>query len=101
MQRVYTAAHLLEAHLVRGLLDAAGIAAQVFNEFAPGGLGDLPAASTYPEVWVLDDRDQDRAQTLITRYESDRPAGHGQRCPACGEENPAHFAVCWHCQKPL
>jgi rubrerythrin len=22
------------------------------------------------------------------------------RCPQCGEENPAHFEVCWHCEQP-
>ena len=101
MQRVFTAAHLPEAHLVRGLLASAGINARVLNEYAPGGLGDLPVASAYPEVWVEDERDLTQARKLIASYEHDRPAAEVQRCPACGEENPRHFAVCWHCQKPL
>lgn len=52
MQRLYIAAHLPEAHLVRGLLAARGIPAPIFNEYAPGALGDLPAAAAFPEVWV-------------------------------------------------
>lgn len=101
MQRVYTAAHLPEAHLVRGLLAASGIAARVFNEYAPGALGDLPAASAYPELWVDDDRDLERARRVIERYEHERPAAGSRSCPACGEANPAGFEICWHCQKPL
>ena len=101
MQRVYAAAHLPEAHLVRGLLAASGIAARIFNEFAPGGLGDLPAASVYPEVWVEDDRDLERARRVIERYETERPVSGSRMCSGCGEANPADFEICWRCQKPL
>ena len=101
MKRLYTAAHLPEAHLVRGLLAVRGIPARIFNEYAQGGLGDLPAASVLPEVWVEDDRDEGIARQIVSAYEHERPVSGVQRCPACDEENPRDFAVCWHCQKPL
>ena len=101
MQRVYAAAHLPEAHLVRGLLNASGIAARIFNEFAPGGLGDLPAASVFPEVWVENDRDFERARCVIERYERECPTTGHWTCSGCGEANPAGFEICWRCQKSL
>lgn len=101
MQRLYVAANLSEAHLVRGLLTASGIAARVFNEYAIGAIGELPPATTQPEVWVDDERDLPRARDVIRQYEQhDAPPG-SERCPACGEENPRSFAVCWNCQRPL
>jgi hypothetical protein len=101
MKRLFTAAHLPEAHLVRGLLANAGIPVRVFNEYAQGGLGDLPAASVLPEVWLEDERDEMIARKIVTGYEQGRAAPGAQRCANCGEENPRDFAVCWQCQKPL
>lgn len=101
MTRLYVAAHLPEAHLVRGLLQAAGIEARVFNEYAPGGLGDLPAAAAYPEVWIEEERDFARARGIVENYERRRPVAGTRTCPACGEDSPAGFELCWQCQKPL
>lgn len=101
MQRLYTAANLPEAHLVRGLLMAAGIEARVFNEYSPGALGELPASSAYPEIWIEEDRDAARARQVIETYERQTAVSGSRTCRACGEENPAGFAICWHCQQPL
>ncbi|GAB3731383.1 DUF2007 domain-containing protein [Luteimonas pelagia] len=43
MQVVYEAAHLVDAHLVRHALEAAGIPAHVRGEALVGGIGELPA----------------------------------------------------------
>jgi Putative prokaryotic signal transducing protein len=101
MQRVYSAAHLPEAYLVRGLLAAVGIEARVLNEYATGGLGDLPADAVRPEVWIEDARDLPRARQIVDAYEQ-TPAPPGlDRCPACGEDSPRGFAICWKCLLPL
>jgi hypothetical protein len=101
MRRLFVAAHVPEAYLVRGLLAHAGIAARVFNEYSQGALGELPPTVIHPEVWIEDDRDLALARRIIERYEHDRAATGSRRCPACGEENPAGFEVCWHCGKPF
>jgi hypothetical protein len=101
MQRLYSAANLPEAHLVRGLLMAAGIEARVFNEYASGALGELPFAEVAPLVWIEEERDLIRARQIIATYEHAAAAPGVTRCPACGEESPRDFAVCWHCQRPL
>jgi hypothetical protein len=101
MQRLYSAANLPEAHLVRGLLMAAGIEARVLNEYASGALGELPFAEVAPSVWIEQDRDLVRARQLITSYEQTTTTSGVTYCRACGEESPHDFAVCWKCQRPL
>jgi len=101
MQRLFIAAHLPEAYLVHGLLTQAGIAARVFNEYAQGAMGELPPTGVHPEVWIEDVRDQALARHIIERYEHARTITGSRVCPACGEENPAGFEVCWHCNTPF
>lgn len=79
--------HTLESH---------GVRARVFNENLQGGVGELPPV--YPEVWVDDERDWDRARALVAQFE--RPVTRDQglvRCRHCDEDNPATFEICWRC----
>jgi len=101
MQRLYSAANLAEAHLVRGLLAAAGIEARVLNEYAGGALGELPFTEVAPSVWVEEERDLIRARQVVATYENAVSVPGTTRCNACGEENPHDFAICWQCQRPL
>lgn len=100
MIRIFQAADLPEAHLVAGLLMQAGIEARVLNEHAQGGLGDIPFGETYPEVWIVHPEDLDRANALLDDFEfADEPGI--AFCPACGEENPDTFHLCWNCGTSL
>jgi hypothetical protein len=101
MQRLYSAANLPEAYLVRGLLAAAGIEARVFNEYAGGALGELPFTEVAPSVWIEEERDLTRARQVIASYEKPAAAPGSTRCVACGEESPRDFSICWQCQRPL
>jgi len=101
MQRLYSAANLPEAYLVRGLLAAAGIEACVFNEYAGGALGELPFTEAAPSVWIEEERDLTRARLVIASYEKPAAAPGSTRCHACGEESPRDFSICWQCQRPL
>lgn len=42
MRVVYTAENLIDAHLVKGLLESEGLMAFVLGEHLTGGAGDLP-----------------------------------------------------------
>jgi hypothetical protein len=62
MQDVYAAANVIDAHLVRHALEAAGIPAFVRGEALTGGIGELPACglvavcgpqSRWPEARAL------------------------------------------------
>lgn len=97
MKKIYSAPNLPEAKLVLDFLQEAGIEVRLFNENAQGGLGELPFTHAYPEIWIVDPHDEERALALIKDYES-VPLQTGQvPCPHCGEDNPAHFLTCWNC----
>lgn len=97
MKRVYIAANLPDAHILAHQLEELGIACHIFNENMQGGLGELPFTHVWPEVWIEDERDENRALELIRAFERPAAEGSSWTCPRCLEENPHNFAVCWRC----
>lgn len=101
MKKIYSANNLMEAQIVLDLLEHAYIPARIFNQHAQGGVGDIPFTHAYPEVWIIRDEDYERSKCIIQTYEK-TPATTGIiYCPACGEENPANFQLCWKCNAGL
>lgn len=97
MKRIYSAGNLQEAYLILHRLAHAGISARVLNEHAQGGVGDLPFTHAYPEVWLLEPGDAERARRLIEDYERTPAGGPPRVCGSCREENPESFETCWRC----
>lgn len=91
---IYQAANSLEAHMLKGALEVAGIRVQLRGEALAGALGELPANAI--EVMLLvKPRDLESARRLLARYQEDeRPAWY---CSQCGEHNVGSFEVCWQC----
>ncbi|GMG86488.1 DUF2007 domain-containing protein [Biformimicrobium ophioploci] len=97
MKLVYTHENILMAGNIKALLEREGIEVRMKNEYAGGGRGDLPVFDTWPEVWVVDERDYTRAEKIIAQV-SQAASGVDWHCPRCGEANAQAFEVCWHCQ---
>jgi hypothetical protein len=97
MKLVYVAINLPDAHLVRHLLQQAGIPSHVLNEHAVGAMGELPVASACPQVWIAQVHQEHHARTVIEEYQSRRPVTGNKICAACRETNPADFDLCWRC----
>ena len=97
MKRVVEASSLFEANELRARLEAQGIDAFVFGgeTFSTPGVNPL----AFPSVWVANDADAERAQSLVARYLAER-AVMSRRAPwtcACGERHEGQFEVCWRC----
>lgn len=97
MKRVYTASNLPEAHILLRLLEERTIRARVFNANASSLAGELPIDAALPQVWVENDADAARARELIDAFLKSSAHGPPRECPACGEENPPAFDLCWSC----
>lgn len=102
MKQVFVAQHPTEAHFVKGLLEAVGIAAEVHGESLFSVRGEAPATpDTLPTVWVLDESDAARALVVLAGYGPDVTGGEHQEpawpCPSCGEQVESQFTECWHC----
>src|SRR5439155_462761 len=79
---------------------SAGLRARAPNVNAQSLAGALPIEASLPQVWVDRPDDATRARDLIDAFLR-APAGAPFTCPACGEENPAGFELCWSCKAPL
>jgi len=101
MKKLYSANTLMEAHIVLDMLEHALIPAQLFNQHAQSGTGELPFTHAYPEVWVIRDEDYERGRKIVQQYEATPQTNDIIQCPACGEENPANFQLCWQCGNGL
>jgi hypothetical protein len=100
MKRLYNAANLPEAHLVAGWLVQHGIRVRILNANATGALGELPVDAAAPQLWLEDPRDETRARSFLEEFRA-QASGPSRPCPACGEENPPAFEICWACGKGL
>ena len=96
MKILYAARHATEAHLLRGYLEAQGIAAVVRGEFLAGGIGDLPMDVC--SVCVVNDDDFREADALLRQFlKGEVVHGHAWRCASCGETLEGQFNACWNC----
>ena len=68
MTRVYTANSIMDAHIVKGLLENAGIAAFVRGAYLQGGIGELPVLGLV--TVEVADADRARAEALIESYDN-------------------------------
>ena len=98
MIRIYTARTITMVGNVKNALEANGIPCVLRNEFLNAGFGCLPPLWGWPEVWVANDSDAERAQQLIAEAtKTPASATESWRCRHCGEEVDAIFAQCWNC----
>lgn len=102
MQRLYLARDRIEAQFLRDFLDRQLVETVVLGDYLAGAAGQLPA-NIFPEVWVLEDGELERAQGLLARFLIQSQAGQQGApwtCKACGETVEAGFALCWNCGRP-
>jgi hypothetical protein len=100
MKRLLQSEFLAEIGHFRNILEHNGIGCVIRNEQLSGALGEVPFLECLPELWVLDDKDLERAERVLRELRHEADAGKSWRCPHCREDNEAQFAVCWHCGKP-
>lgn len=97
MKKIYAAANVPEAYIVRDLLLHAGIAARILNEHAMSAMGEVPLGSAYPQIWIVQDHQEQHARSVLREYEQRANASGPRPCERCAEENPAGFELCWNC----
>jgi hypothetical protein len=92
---VYRAASLLQVGHARNVLIAAGIDAELRNQYLAGALGDLPMLETWPQLWVDDALEAAARRALEAAATA--PLGASWTCTQCGEELEPQFTTCWRC----
>ncbi len=97
MIRFYIASQRYDAWLVADRLQQAGIKAHVFNQHASSIVGDVPPDVAQPQVWLERECDLERATVVLREIEAAGKRTGSVVCPACSEESPLNFDLCWNC----
>jgi hypothetical protein len=95
MRRLAHAPNIALASLWVDLLRQAGIDASVQRYFASSIAGDIPPDQAEPEIWIADEAQFDRAQTLLADMR--RPFWRHWACPGYHEIIDGPFEQCWQC----
>ena len=96
MKKLTSADSLITINHYRNLLASEGIRTEIRNEHLGSIMGEMPFVETWPELWVVNDLDFDRATQLLKAVDAESPSAPW-RCKRCGEENEGQFAACWNC----
>jgi len=96
MKMVYSNESIFLVNNVKNLIEAERINTFIKNEFSLGAAGEISVFDAWPEVWVSDDTDFERARTIVDLSQnSDK--GEDWICNKCLEKNTFSFEICWQC----
>jgi len=102
MKPVYEAINIREGNLLAAYLCDLGIPAEVRGGAHHAVRGELYSLKgMLPQVFVLEDGDEERARAAVAEYEARLRTGvegESWTCPGCGEVLEPQFASCWKCQ---
>lgn len=97
MKKLTSSPSIITISHFKNVLESEGIPCQVRNEYLGGIAGEMPLQEVWPELWVVNDLDFDRAKQLIDAAISDESPQRPWKCKKCGEENEGQFGACWNC----
>jgi hypothetical protein len=97
MKKLTSSESLITINHYKNILASEGIASRIKNEHLGSIVGEMPFVEVWPELWVINDLDLDRARQLIDLAIGDESPQAAWKCRKCGEENEGQFAACWNC----
>ena len=100
MKKLTSSESLVTINHYKNVLESEGIPCQIRNEFLGGIAGEMPLQEIWPELWLINDIDYDRAKQLLDAAIVDESPGDDWKCRRCGEDNEGQFAACWNCGTP-
>lgn len=99
MKRVFSSPDLIQAAQLKAVLEREGVPCLIRNDILGGLAPEVPFTETFPEVWIENDGDLAKAETIKADWRQ-HAAGTGREtwvCPKCGERLEAQFSSCWSC----
>ena len=97
MKKVYGSHDPIQIAQLRSLLEASHISCITRNDFLMGAAGELPVMECWPELWVIENNQHERARALIDAFLHSNGAAPAWDCPQCAEPIDAPFSQCWRC----
>ena len=101
MKKLTSADSLVTINHYKNILESEGIACEIRNEHLGAIMGEMPFVEVWPQLWIRNDLDYDRAMQLIDDEKIvDESPKTPWRCRKCDTENEGQFAACWQCSEP-
>jgi hypothetical protein len=102
MKKLTAADSLVTISHYRNILTSEGIPSFIRNEHLGSIIGEMPFQEVWPELWVKNDLDYDRALQLIdSAAMAEESPTAPWACEHCETINEGQFAACWNCGEPL
>ena len=100
MRKVTSADSIVTINHYKNLLASEGITAFLKNEHFGSIMGEIPFQEIWPELWIQNDFDYDRALELIEGGKfSEEVLATLWTCNTCGTKNEGQFSACWSCSR--
>ena len=96
MKKVFTAHDTIIAGFLKSILEERGVSCILRNDYLGGGAGELPLNECWPEIWVVDPREEQLARKIIAEHRTPLE-GEVWQCANCNELLEAQFTSCWQC----
>ena len=85
---------------IKAMLDSEWIPYLVKNQFLSGAIGELPPTECWPDIWIENDEQHDRAMSIVNAaLHSQTQESPSWKCQ-CGELIEGQFSDCWNCGEP-
>ena len=97
MKKLNSSESLVTVHHWKNILEGEGIRCEIRNQHLGSVMGEIPFVEVWPQLWVVNDLDFDRASQLISDAIADESPAEPWVCSKCGEANEGQFAACWNC----
>ncbi len=101
MKKLTSSESIITINHYKNLLESEGIPSSIKNEHLGSIIGEMPFVEVWPQLWVINDLDFDRAKQLIDSAIADESPQASWQCRQCGEENEGQFSACWNCGTDL
>jgi hypothetical protein len=100
MKKLKSSESLITINHWKNILEGEGIACEIRNQHLGSIVGEMPFVEVWPQIWVVNNLDYDRALQLISDDAISESPAEAWICARCNEENEGQFAACWNCGTP-
>jgi len=82
---------------MQSLLESHGIKTFIRNEYGSSVVGELPFVEVVPQLFVLEEKDLEKARELLLLDLPMEASVENWVCPECGVDVEGNFSRCWKC----
>ena len=82
---------------MQSLLESHGIKTFIRNQYGSSVMGEVPFVEVVPQLFVLEEKDAQRAMELLKPALAGGDSGEGWVCPDCEADVDGNFSHCWRC----